>query len=1196
MPVNKKSFKTLEPIYFETPDKDTEMVKNTFSTSQGLTLNKYKLLENLNDLKVKNYSVNILTDEIDFNEFYTYDLGKKFEFLDFNTSIMFNALNGLSGSSFLQFERTRDFNNSGVNLDFYTGGADQSFVLDFKDEKFCSIKGVDNGIIKFLTVLEDKDNDIKFSELTTDYETNSCSLFEYDFDNSNLFITLFKTLTGGDFKVLSPLSASLSLFTPTNTTVGSAVIKISDQQYKITKDDLNSFIFYDKDKKISGETLKNRKNNYIGWFPYETTSLSGNPEENQSQRFINFVDFMSLRNQVSNDNFVNTILPLSGNETSQKKYSSLLNVDNKEFENEEMLLGYNFYTKEYNFLPDKNTKFTLPDSLFPYTRLNINDSNFSKAGSHASNSPYFSDKVFKLLDANKNKNRGAGDLNNLFELQTERKTVIRRVRVGKRGTIVNKEVKIYENEGGFLLTQDGFRLGNEDYNDPSEADNNGSLLCSWLSGDEDKEGVWFDRYYNPQKVSYFGAITGVNTQAFDRKSQAKKYFLQNGINSVYYDVKSNLVFEPKSSYFYQRIGNKYINEIIDGLNYRILKDTFNVKLSGQELLNENTLIFDKKGYDITDFDLIKLKDFNISFDLNLDKLNSLDTYQMLGNLYEDGFSLKNNFYFTPFIFLPHGNVLSIYDKDFNLITENTYASISAIKDVLYLEQHNNIVIIGDDRILKTSFTGELIDQRLKDTVLFGDSTINTIISSYDNRYFHGYNNVLFKTRGSEAIQNLDLVSLSLSSSIHGNLSSGSSIIEDVSGNFISLSGFKGKYLNDSIGVSITDKNNILYQDIAEKVDLGYINTDKHIYDFNTYDEKLYVQSFNNTSNSGFIHIFSSERELLSTINLSTSAVSGANLDFINDNGDIKLLSFGKNTNGNLIIDKINLDNPVNNTRTYFLPLTTQDLNHDLYQGNFYYNPVNFQSLYYKHRERQNKLNFVVGLDSFVGSNINTNLWNETNPALTGRFTSPANDLSGWGKTFSTTNIDGLESQEKFIELKDLKLKNDISLNFKLNDGLIEVFLNGKFVDDIKFTPNASVLEKLIFPDIFYNTPNIKNNPIFKLINTEQYYGKGGSISNFKLYNNIISDDFIKFLHLKDKKIDNLNFDITSGTRNNIEEMNNIYNVNLPGIKNNNIKIYVKNANLSKEDKVKFENFLNNKIKKVLPSNIDTIKYDFDVNF
>ena len=171
----------------------------------------------------------------------------------------------------------------------------------------------------------------------------------------------------------------------------------------------------------------------------------------------------------------------------------------------------------------------------------------------------------------------------------------------------------------------------------------------------------------------------------------------------------------------------------------------------------------------------------------------------------------------------------------------------------------------------------------------------------------------------------------------------------------------------------------------------------------------------------------------------------------------------------------------------------------------------------------------------------------------------------------------------------------MSFNFKLNDGLIEVFLNGNLAGTINFTPNKLALDRLIFPDIFYNAPNIKNNPINKLITTDDYYGKGGTISNFKLYNNILEDNFINFLHLKNKKIDNMNFDITSGTRSNIEEMNNIYNVNLPGIKNNNIKIYVKNANLSKTDMEKFEQFLNKKLKRVLPSNIQSIEYDFNIN-
>lgn len=1166
MPVNKKSFKNLEPIFFETVDKDTELVKNTFSTSQGMVLNKYKFFENLNDFKVKNFSVNVLTDEIDFNDFFIYDLNKRFKFLDYNTTLPFNAFNSLSSSSFLNFDRKGNFDNSDIYFDFSDNGDNQFFLLDFIDDNFCTIKGVDNGIEKFITVLEDNPSTpVEFSVLKTQYIQSSSFMFEYDFDINNLYITLFKTLSSGDFKVLAPLSGELTLQTPNNDTVQNGTIKISEQQSLIKKDDINSFVFYDKDKKISDETLKNRKNNFLGWFPYEITSLSGNVEEKQSQRFINTIDFINLRNQISNDSFVNPLLPLSGNETSQRKYTSLLNVDNKEFENEEILLGYNFYTKEYNFLSDKYTKFTLPDTLFPFRRLNINDSNLSKAGSYAGNSPYFSDKVFKLLDANKNANAGAGDLNNLFLLQ----------------------------DNGFLLLQNGFKLGNEDYNDPKATENSGTFLCSWLSGNEDEEGVWYDRYYNPQKVSYLTAITGVQEQAFEYKSQAKQFFAENSINSVFYDIKSNLVFQPRSTYYYQRLGGKYINDVINGLDYRILKDTFNVKLSGQELLDRDVLVFDKKGFDITDFNLVKLKDFNISFDLNLDKLNSLDTYQMVGNLYQDGFSLKSNFYFTPFIFLPEGNKLYIYDSKFNLLTVNEYPSITEIKDVLYLEQHNDIVLVCNDRILKTSFTGEVLDQRLENTTIFGDKNINDLLTGYKNRYFYDYNKVIFTKEGDDELESLDLNSLSLSSTIDGSLSSGSSIIQDASGNLIPLIGYNGKYLTDSVGVSLTGTgviDTILFQNIVEsqETNLGSLSTNKNVYDINTFNEKLYIQSFDNNKN-GFIHVFSSERDLLSTINLSTSAASGINIDFINENGEIKLLSLSRTEDYNIIVDKINLDTPFDNSEVYTLPISSNNVNFNVDRQ--YINPVNFQSIYYKFKDKQNKLHFVVGLDSFIDSKEGKRPWNLADYT----FTNPASGLSGWDPKFLTANIDNLNSQERFIELKNLKLKNDISINFKLNAGKINIHLNGDRIGDINFTPNQKVLDRITFPDIFYNIPNIKNNPINKLINSDSYFGKGGSISNFKLYDSYLNDDFIKFLHLKDKKIDSLNFDITCGTRNNIEEMNNIYNVNLPGIKNNNIKIYIKNANLSQTEQEEFTSFLNQKIKRVLPFNIENLQLNYDIN-
>jgi hypothetical protein len=172
----------------------------------------------------------------------------------------------------------------------------------------------------------------------------------------------------------------------------------------------------------------------------------------------------------------------------------------------------------------------------------------------------------------------------------------------------------------------------------------------------------------------------------------------------------------------------------------------------------------------------------------------------------------------------------------------------------------------------------------------------------------------FLTEGSDVIQDLDLNSLSLSSSVNLNLSSGSSIIQNGDGDFISLIGYNGKYLSDRVGVSLSGVGKIdtvLFENITEQdsTNLGSLSTNNNIYDINTFDEKLYIQSFDN-ENKGYVHVFSSERDLLSTINLSTSAVSGVNLDFTNEDGEIKLLSFSRTQDYNIIVDKINLESSV----------------------------------------------------------------------------------------------------------------------------------------------------------------------------------------------------------------------------------------------------------------------------------------------
>ena len=55
---------------------------------------------------------------------------------------------------------------------------------------------------------------------------------------------------------------------------------------------------------------------------------------------------------------------------------------------------------------------------------------------------------------------------------------------------------------------------------------------------------------------------------------------------------------------------------------------------------------------------------------------------------------------------------------------------------------------------------------------------------------------------------------------------------------------------------------------------------------------------------------------------------------------------------------------------------------------------------------------------------------------------------------------------------------------------------------------------------------------------------------------------INYLYMSTLKVDDLNFDIQCGTRNNIEEVNNLYNYKIPGFKNDTTKIIIKNISLS----------------------------------
>lgn len=1175
MPVIKKSFSFIEPIFFELQNEDNNLVNNELVTSQGLDLVDYDILNNASDQKIKNDTVNILTAQKRYQDFITFGSNLKIGKTDLNTRLQFSGLTEGFKSNTLNVTPNLSSADSQVYIGSELDTQEQYFNVDFISDEYLTIRIFDGEYVKYLCTDENISSDtfrqLSFKILVkgSSQDTLSSYLYNYNYDKVNNFLTLTQFIHNPNpgatpyFSIIAPNQGGLSASHPSPTTYNNGVIKLSDNFNAVTDDLLHTYTTYEVNSgkyEISNDSVNDIKSNFMANYAYEVTSLSGD-----SQKLVNVLNIFNLKNEVSHGNYINGELPFKDKST-ERRYTSILNESTQSQGNENLMFGYNFYTKEYQFDPDKYTKFTLPNSLFPFDRININDTSLTDRGAYAARSPYFSDKVFKRVDRNKN---------------------------------VNDKTRIQ----GALFNESSLPINLQDSNNVLQLQevvfdsiNNGTVLCSWLSGDENVKGTWYDRYYLPQSTNYTAALTGTGVPVFNNVRQALSFFDSKGIKDAYYDVKSNLSFEPQSTLYYQRIGHNYINETINNFDEYLVKSTFKNILSGQILEKRDKLSFSSNSYDYIDVDMdINNNQFNISFDLNLDTPTSLDSYQIFGNKFEDGFSLKNNFYFTPFVYLAEGNNIFVYDSEFNLIQTNSYPTLTGIGDILYLEQGSNFVIVGEgaageDVLIKSSFTGRVLDERRSSTA-DPDQTPNNIFAGYKSRYIYDFNQVAFNMDAPTKTCFLNLNSLQISASAT-TLSSANSILK-TGDSLKSVPGFGAVKLTDDIAVSLSAINHPGYDAI------NYINIsngeslyspisadDKNIYSIEAYNELLYVQSFD-SSDQGYIHIFDTTRQAVSSINLSVSAVSGYCLDFINDDRQLKLLSFSKQADDTIIVDKIDISK-YSVESTYYLNITGNDYKYG--SSNNYISPVNFKYLTDKYSKYQNKLCLQFNIDNFLKSILFDPTWDyaylqdwETVKPLTG----------GWDSQFISST---LESKNEFIfQFPYTNINNSISMDFNFDAGIIDIVWNGELVKQIDFDANLVPNTKILFPDLYFNTPNISRTPISKFINTNQFYGKGGNIENLRLYNRNLKEDLIKYLYLKDQPINDVNFDITCGTRSGTEEVHNLYTYIIPGRKNNSIKVYIKNGYFTQPQQESIKQFLTEKLGSVLPLTTDSITFNFDVN-
>ena len=476
----------------------------------------------------------------------------------------FNFINALSGS--------RDFKNKNFSNFYLTKKTDLSKLVKFKSVNikpssiytplnFSRLPGERGTFLKFVSEIQRKFfkdtlnyNDYKFYGATgfSEFQTSSKNLFLVEFiDDFYCSVSYVKNnikyfLVGSDN---AEVDGEIDIFFAAENTLSEDGKKIEYVLTKHNNDQFLSFFTRKRDKTYAikpagtilvGQDISNTSVNEFfinsisakisfnlsttitdpldtSFVEYTDTEFLINEDKSAFNLDSNYLfyksgdlsnnsfNLLNLKNISDNfDTFTSSNSLISSEDDAVfarkiRNYTSILN-DIPSERDSNLELNYVTYNINYKFTPGTNI-FTAPSSLNPFTKLNINDTKFTECGSFAYPYPYFSDRVYKKVK-----------------------------------NVPNTE---------------------EQY------------LCTWLSGAPGEKGLWVDRYYYPDyttkedalngiavyQVTYLEAIEKLINDNTSLKTDVKKEF--------FFDKKSDLTFEPKEEYKYERISIDKIKEEVE---------------------------------------------------------------------------------------------------------------------------------------------------------------------------------------------------------------------------------------------------------------------------------------------------------------------------------------------------------------------------------------------------------------------------------------------------------------------------------------------------------------------------------------------------------------------------------------------------------------------------------------------------------
>lgn len=220
---------------------------------------------------------------------------------------------------------------------------------------------------------------------------------------------------------------------------------------------------------------------------------------------------------------------------------------------------------------------------------------------------------------------------------------------------------------------------------PSIKKTDNTWFCAWLSGSESGSKMWMDRYYNAAYYTLDQVLTSKAIAYNDRIDLTKPYT---------YDVPSSIMMEPGVLYKYYRIGKEDSKNFVSSLNFNSTSLGINVLSlndwstspvidsskyhnNGIVKYNKNPLNFNK-NYFVLDgtssvilparSSLLQSDKLTVSLWLTVDDWSNIQGEQIFGNYYSSGFGLINDqFISAPLFTIVNNSTLSAYNINYNLI-------------------------------------------------------------------------------------------------------------------------------------------------------------------------------------------------------------------------------------------------------------------------------------------------------------------------------------------------------------------------------------------------------------------------------------------------------------------------------------------------------------------------------------------------